>query len=82
MRRIKLEDQEYKDMIVIIDEYKEIEFQLTKVQSQLEKLSTEQNSMLNKLETNRESENAFFSKIEKRYGKGAIDLLTMEYVLK
>jgi seryl-tRNA synthetase len=80
--RIKLEDKEYKDMTKIIDKYREIEFQLTEVQSQLEKLSNEQNSLLEKLESNREEENTFFDKIEKKHGKGKMDLMTMEYVTK
>mgnify|MGYP003339730198 CR=1 FL=1 len=80
MKRITLEQKEYKKIGTIIDKYREIETSLTSVQEQLEKLDKEKDDLLSRLDKIREEETAFFSGISEKHGTGKLDLLTMEYV--
>jgi predicted nucleic acid-binding Zn-ribbon protein len=82
MKRIRLEEKEYKTIGVIIDQYREIESSLTRVQEELDKLDKEQVVLLEKLEKIRNQENSFFEKVEKKHGEGKLDLMTMDYLVK
>jgi len=82
MKRIKLNDEDYKRIGRIVDQYREIEFQLETIQSELEKLDKRKEKLLEKLDKTRESETVFFDDVKDRFGEGKLDLLTFEYVLK
>ena len=82
MKRIRLQQKEYNTISNIVEEYRSIERDLTKVQEELEKLDREKTSLLEKLESTRKRENSFFQGVKKKHGEGKLDLLTMDYVTK
>lgn len=76
----KLSSLEYNEMLNIVNSYREMETSLTKVQEQLESLSSIKDSLLHELDTIRDRELKFFENLEKNYGKGKLDLYTFEYI--
>lgn len=80
--RIKLKQEDYKKIAIIVDKYREIETSLTEVQVELEKLDKEKDRLLSSLDSVRKEEEIFFKEIEKIHGEGKLDLLTFEYVTK
>ena len=80
--RIKLDQADYQKIAAIINKYKEVEVSLTRVQTELEKLDKEKDSLLSSLDSIRKEEEDFFHEIEKIHGKGKLDLLTFDYVTK
>lgn len=67
-------------MLTIVKSYQDLESSLTKVQEQLEALSTIKDTLLLNLDEIRAHELSFFGDLEKTYGKGKLDLYTLEYI--
>lgn len=65
----------------IVDKYRNLENDLTDIQSKLEQLDKEKSNMLKTLDTIRNEELGFFKKLKKTYGEGKLDILTMEYIV-
>lgn len=76
---MRLSEEEYREISVIIDQYREAEVSLDKMQEKLESVLAEKERIENRLEDLRKREVSLFEVLENRYGKGRLDLLTMEY---
>lgn len=82
MKRIKLESTELDSASTIVNKYREAEVELLQIQKNLEELDVQKTNLLSRLEAINEEEITFFNLLEKRYGKGKLDLLTFEYISK
>ena len=82
MTRIKLESTELDSASTIVNKYREAEVELLQIQKNLEELDVQKTNLLSRLEAINEEEITFFNLLEKRYGKGKLDLLTFEYISK
>ncbi len=82
MKRIKLESTELASASTIVNKYREAEVELLQIQKTLEELDVQKSDLLSRLEAINEEEITFFNSLEKRYGKGKLDLLTFEYISK
>ena len=82
MRRIKLESIELASASTIVNKYREAEVELLQIQKTLEELDVQKSDLLSRLEAINEEEMTFFNSLEKKYGKGKLDLLTFEYISK
>ena len=82
MKRITLQTEELQDVESIVDKYREIGTKLDFIQSQLKTLDDQKAQLLEVLENIREEETSFLASLEKSYGEGKIDPLTLEYVTK
>jgi hypothetical protein len=80
MNSHKLSSSEHHEMLTIVESYRDLETSLTKVQEQLESLSSLKDTLLSNLETIRARELKFFEDLEKTHGKGKLDLYTFEYI--
>lgn len=67
-------------MLIIVKSYQDLESSLTKVQEQLEALSKLKDTLLLNLDEIQARERDFFQQLEKEYGKGKLDLYTLEYI--
>lgn len=82
MKRIKLESIELASASTIVNKYREAEVELLQIQKTLEELDVQKSDLLSRLEAINEEEITFFNSLEKKYGKGKLDLLTFEYISK
>jgi hypothetical protein len=82
MKRIKLENSDLASASTIVNKYREAEVELLEIQKKLEDLDVQKTELLTRLEAVNEEEITFFNSLEKRYGKGHLDLLTFEYLTK
>jgi hypothetical protein len=80
MKPAKLKESEHKEVSAIVESYREIETSLTQVQQQLQELDSIKDALLSQLDTIRSRELEFFQQLEKTYGKGKLDLYTLEYI--
>jgi hypothetical protein len=76
----KLKESEHKEVSAIVESYREIESSLTQVQHQLQELDSIKDTLLTQLDAIRSRELDFFQQLEKEYGKGKLDLYTLEYI--
>jgi len=82
MKRVTLQDQETQNLQVIVDKYRNLGEDLESVQEQLKVLDEKKSLLLEVLDNIREEELTFLDSLEKAYGEGKIDPLTLEYVTK
>ena len=82
MKRIKLESSDLTSASTIVNKYREAEVELLEIQKRLEDLDVQKTELLTRLEAVNEEEITFFNSLEKKYGKGQLDLLTFEYLTK
>ena len=82
MKRIKLESIELASASTIVNKYREAEVELLRIQKTLEELDVQKSDLLSRLEAISEEEITFFNLLEKKYGKGKLDLLTFDYISK
>ena len=82
MIQVKFQDEDYRKLAVIIDRYRELERELDIVQNKLVELDSKKTSLLEKLDEIRVDETSFFTVVESKYGKGKLDLMSMNYVLE
>jgi len=81
MKRVKLKDEEYRQISSIVEKYRVLQDEFDDVQAKLEELDKQKVSLLSRLDLVRAEENKFFSIVEKTHGKGKLDILTMEYIV-
>ncbi len=77
---MRLTDEEYREIAIIVDQYRETSDSLDRMQEKLERVLVEKNMIESRIELIRDRENKLFADLEKQYGKGRLDLLTMEYI--
>jgi uncharacterized protein YaaN involved in tellurite resistance len=77
---MRLTSSEYDCLSDIISKYQEVDSKLNKIQKELVCLEKQKDEVLNVLSLNKDYEQAFFKEIEEKYGKGNLDLTTLEYI--
>jgi hypothetical protein len=80
MKRHTLTETENREASSIIENYREIEKELTDVQEQLLQLDFQKEQLLLRLDETRKAEEDYFISLTEKYGEGKLDLLTFEYV--
>jgi len=81
MKVVELKKSELREVNRMIDQYRKIENELSAVLEKLQELENDKNHYIEELDKTKESESSFFKVLEKKYGKGRIDLHTMKYVV-
>ena len=82
MKKVVLQDQETQSLLVIVEKYRSLGESLNSIQDQLIELDKKKVYFLEVLDDIREEELKFLSSLEKTYGEGKIDPLTLEYITK
>lgn len=64
----------------LMDNYRNIHDDISKVENKLSDLSAEQHLLTDKLETVRNDEKIFGEYLKQKYGPGKLDPVTLEYI--
>ncbi len=77
---MKLNEEQTQLMNDIVNEYNSLENRMNTIEKELQLLNDSKNLIMTDLENAKSREKEFFEQLEKFYGKGKLDLFSMEYV--
>lgn len=81
MKSIKLTKEETRNIMIVVENYKQIFNRIESVEKRLAELNNEKDTLINTLDDLRKTENKAISDIVSKYGKGKLNLETLEYEL-